>query len=86
MVGALGVVLVVTVALGVMVALGMVLGVVVALVVVVAFGMVPVVVVALVVVVTCQHGSTSHGYVVLLGGVVKLGGKAPPIICWSFDI
>ena len=67
MVGALGMVVVM------MVALGMVLGVVVALgvvlVMVVAFGMVPVMVVALVVVVTCQHGSTSHAFVVLLGGV-----------------
>ena len=70
-------VLVVMVALDVMVALSMVLGVVVALVMVVTFGMVPVLVVALFVSVTCQHGSTSHA-ILVLGGVVKLGGNAPP--------
>ena len=77
-------------ALGVMVALDMVLGVVAALgvvlVVVVTFGVVPVVVVASVVVVACQYGSTSHAFLVLLGGVVKLGRVARPIIGWLFDL
>jgi hypothetical protein len=50
----------------------------------VVFGVLLVVVVALGVVVTCQHGSTSHA-ILVLGGVVKLGGKAPPMSCWSFD-
>ena len=72
MVVALGVVPVVLVASGVV------------LVVLVAFGIVLVVVVALVVVVTFQNGSTSHA-ILVLGGVVKLGGKAPPMSCWSFD-